>query len=82
MHAARACGDSGDHDKVRHSSMTTTAPTRRHFLQIASTAFAASCTGESRAAETKEPFKISLAEWSLNKRKFKTAGSETLDPFD
>ena len=82
MHAARACGDSGDHDKVRHSSMTTTAPTRRHFLQLASTAFAASIAGVSRAAEKKEPFKISLAEWSLNKRMFKKAGAEPLDHLD
>ncbi len=62
--------------------MTTTAPTRRHFLQIASTAFAASLTGVARAAEKKEPFKISLAEWSLNKRMFKKAGAEPLDHLD
>ena len=62
--------------------MTTTAPTRRHFLQLATTAFAASLTGVSRAAGKKEPFKISLAEWSLNKRLFKTAGAEPLDHLD
>jgi sugar phosphate isomerase/epimerase len=62
--------------------MTTTAPTRRHFLQLATTAFAASLTGVSRAAGKKEPFKISLAEWSLNKRLFKKAGAEPLDHLD
>ena len=62
--------------------MTTTAPTRRHFLQLATTAFAASLTGVSRAAVKKEPFKISLAEWSLNKRLFKKAGAEPLDHLD
>lgn len=62
--------------------MTTTAPTRRHFLQLATTAFAASLTGVSRAAAKKEPFKISLAEWSLNKRLFKKAGAEPLDHLD
>ena len=62
--------------------MTTTATTRRHFLQLATTAFAASLTGVSRAAAKKEPFKISLAEWSLNKRLFKKAGAEPLDHLD
>ena len=62
--------------------MTTTAPTRRHFLQLATTAFAASLTGVSRAAGKKEPFKISLAEWSLNNRLFKKAGAEPLDHLD
>ena len=62
--------------------MTTTAPTRRHFLQLATTAFAASLTGVSRAAAKKEPFKISLAEWSLNNRLFKKAGAEPLDHLD
>lgn len=62
--------------------MTTPAPTRRHFLQLATTAFAASMTGVSRAAEKKEPFKISLAEWSLNKRMFKKPGAEPLDHLD
>ncbi len=62
--------------------MTTTAPSRRHFLQLATTAFAASLTGVSRAAAKKEPFKISLAEWSLNKRLFKKAGAEPLDHLD
>jgi L-ribulose-5-phosphate 3-epimerase len=62
--------------------MTTPSPTRRHFLQLASTALAASFTGVTRAAEKKEPFKISLAEWSLNKRLFKKPGAEPLDHLD
>jgi L-ribulose-5-phosphate 3-epimerase len=62
--------------------MTTTAPTRRHFLSLATTALAASISGVARAADKKEPFKISLAEWSLNKRMFKRNGAEPLDHLD
>ena len=62
--------------------MTASAPTRRHFLQLASTALAASFTGVAQAADKKEPFKISLAEWSLNKRILKRPGAEPLDHLD
>jgi sugar phosphate isomerase/epimerase len=68
--------------------MTTsaTATDRRHFLKLASTAMAALATGAARpiAAQTNsEPlFKISLAEWSLNKRIFKRPGAEPLDHLD
>ena len=62
--------------------MITSAPTRRHFLSLATTAFAASISGVARAADKKEPFKISLAEWSLNKRMFKRNGAEPLDHLD
>jgi L-ribulose-5-phosphate 3-epimerase len=62
--------------------MSTTAPTRRHFLTLATTAFTASLASGVRAADKKEPFKISLAEWSLNKRIFKRNGAEPLDHLD
>lgn len=62
--------------------MTTSTPSRRHFLQLASAAFAASVSGTVRAADKKEPFKISLAEWSLNKGMFKRDGAEPIDHLD
>lgn len=57
-------------------------PTRRHLLQLAASAFAAPVVN--RAAEAaKEPlFKISLAEWSLNKGMFKKAGAEPVEHLD
>jgi len=57
-------------------------PTRRHLLQLAASAFAAPVV--TRAADaTKEPlFKISLAEWSLNKGMFKKAGAEPVEHLD
>lgn len=62
--------------------MSTIAPTRRHFMQLAASTFAASVAGVARAADKKEPFKISLAEWSLNKRIFGKNGAEPLDHLD
>lgn len=62
--------------------MTTSTPSRRHFLQLASAAFAASVSGTVPAADKKEPFKISLAEWSLNKGMFKRDGAEPIDHLD
>lgn len=54
---------------------------RRQFLQFASAALAASATG--LRAQSKEPlFKISLAEWSLNKGMFKRGGAEPLEHLD
>ena len=57
-------------------------PTRRHLLQLAASVFAAPAF--TRAAEAaKEPlFKISLAEWSLNKGMFKKAGAEPVEHLD
>lgn len=57
-------------------------PTRRHLLQLAASVFAAPAV--TRAAEAaKEPlFKISLAEWSLNKGMFKKAGAEPVEHLD
>ena len=56
---------------------------RRRFLQLASTAIAASATGLTKAAGKKEPpFKISLAEWSLNKGMFKKPGFEPFEHLD
>jgi sugar phosphate isomerase/epimerase len=60
-------------------------PSRRSFLKRAATLGAAALTQPAAslfAAEKKEPFKISLAQWSLNKRFFKKAGAEPLDNLD
>lgn len=64
--------------------MSTPVSSRRHFLQAAAAAFAASATGlRGAAAADKEPlFKISLAEWSLNKGMFKRQGAEPLEHLD
>ena len=60
-------------------------PSRRSFLKRAA-AFGAAALSQPAAsifaAEKKEPFKISLAQWSLNKRFFKKAGAEPLDNLD
>jgi L-ribulose-5-phosphate 3-epimerase len=59
--------------------------TRRSFLQSAAATMAASFAAPAStlfAAEKKEPFKISLAEWSLNKRIFRKGGEEPLDHLD
>lgn len=57
--------------------------TRRHFLKLATTAAAASIAGAAKAAGGKEPpFKISLAEWSLNKGMFKKGGAEPVEHLD
>ena len=61
-----------------------TAPvsTRRAFLKSAaalSAAVTAQPLSRSYAAEKKEKFKISLAQWSLNKRFLKRPGAEPLD---
>ncbi len=64
--------------------MMKKASSRRDFLTLMSSAVTATLAGPSlvTAAESKEPlFKISLAEWSLNKRMFKKAG-EPLDHLD
>jgi len=61
--------------------MSSPSTSRRQFLQIATTALASSVAGVTRAEKT-EPFKLSLAEWSLNKRMFKKGGAEALDPLD
>lgn len=56
---------------------------RRDFIKLATAAAAASFPGAAKAADSKEPiFKISLAEWSLNKRMFNKGGEEPLDHLD
>ena len=64
--------------------MTSPTNTRRHFLKLATTAAAASFAGaSSHAAGGKQPpFKISLAEWSLNKGMFKRGGAEPVEHLD
>lgn len=57
-------------------------PSRRDFLKLAAGALAASTAGVASAAEKEPLFKISLAEWSLNKRMFKRGGAEPLDHLD
>ena len=62
---------------------TTLSNNRRHFLKLATSAAAASFAGIAKAAEAKAaPFKISLAEWSLNKGMFKKGGAEPLEHLD
>lgn len=57
--------------------------TRRSFLQLASFAAAsASAPSITRAADKEPLFKISLAEWSLNKGMFKKAGAEPVEHLD
>lgn len=58
--------------------------TRRQFLQAASAAAAVAATtrpliAAAPAAAPKEKFRISLAQWSLNKRFLKRPGAEPLD---
>lgn len=57
---------------------------RRSFLKAFAATAASSLfpAGVGLAQEKKLPFKISLAEWSLNKRIFKRAGAEPLDHLD
>jgi sugar phosphate isomerase/epimerase len=55
---------------------------RRHFLKLATSTLAASATGLVRSAEKEPLFKISLAEWSLNKGMFKKAAAEPLEHLD
>ena len=56
--------------------------TRRTFLKTTAALGAIAAVqplARSAAAEKKEPFKIGLAQWSLNKRFLKRAGAEPLD---
>jgi sugar phosphate isomerase/epimerase len=64
--------------------MTPSHASRRRFLKLASAAAAALAGSSAVAADSakKEPFKISLAQWSLNKRMFNRGGEEPLDPLD
>ena len=66
--------------------MTPTASSRRRFLARAAATAAAFTAGSRAAAQatasTAPLFKISLAEWSLNKRMFKRNGAEPLDHLD
>lgn len=59
-----------------------TLPNRRSFLQACTALAAVAATprlARLAAAEKKEPFKISLAQWSLHKRFLKRPGAEPLD---
>ena len=65
--------------------MPVPTSSRRHFLRTAATIGAAPLLTSApilRAEEKKVPFKISLAQWSLNKRFFKKEGAEPLDHLD
>jgi sugar phosphate isomerase/epimerase len=56
---------------------------RRHFLSTAAAATACAATAPvGWAAEDKQPFHISLAQWSLNRHFFGRGGAEKLDPLD
>lgn len=60
------------------------SPSRRSFLKLATASAAALAAAPvaSAAEGKKELFKISLAEWSLNKRILKRGGEEPLDHLD
>ncbi|MCB1224861.1 MAG: sugar phosphate isomerase/epimerase [Verrucomicrobiales bacterium] len=70
--------------------MKHATPDRRQFLQLATATATAALTAGTRSLIAQEPaaaspakgFKISLAEWSLNKRMFKRGGEEPLDHLD
>jgi len=66
--------------------MTTMDSNRRSFLKAFAATAATSLLPQAgllaQAADKKAPFKISLAEWSLNKRIFKRNGAEPLDHLD
>jgi sugar phosphate isomerase/epimerase len=65
--------------------MTSSSTARRGFLKLALGTAAASLTAPRAIAQaaSKDPlFKISLAEWSLNKRILKRKGAEPLDHLD
>jgi L-ribulose-5-phosphate 3-epimerase len=65
--------------------MTTDLVSRRSFLKSAAVVAAAGAVQPHplmSAAPRKEPFKISLAQWSLNKRFLKRPGAEPLDNLD
>ena len=68
----------------QHRGMTPRSASRRSFLRHAAALSAAGLVKplSHAAAEKKEPFKISLAQWSLNKRFFKKEGREPLDNLD
>lgn len=64
--------------------MTSTTPSRRRFLQLASAAVTAAAGAAARPAlaAKEEPFKISLAEWSLNKGIFGKGNAERHEHLD
>lgn len=62
--------------------MTSSTSSRRHFLQLVTAAVAAAGSRSVMAADKKEPFKISLAEWSLNKGIFGKGGAERHEHLD
>jgi L-ribulose-5-phosphate 3-epimerase len=65
--------------------MNSLTPSRRSFVRTAAALGASGMLqpfSRVAAAEKKEPFKISLAQWSLNKRFFKKDGAELLDNLD
>jgi L-ribulose-5-phosphate 3-epimerase len=58
-------------------------PSRRQFLQLAASAAALPSLSRAQQAASAEPlFKISLAEWSLNKGMFKKPGADPIDHLD
>ncbi len=63
--------------------MSTSPTSRRRFLQLAATSAAAAISRPTQAAAAKKPpFKISLAEWSLNKGIFGKGDAERHEHLD
>jgi len=62
--------------------MSTPTSSRRHFLQLATAAIAAAGLRNVIAADKEPAFKISLAEWSLNKGMFKKGNAAPHEHLD
>ena len=62
--------------------MSTPPSSRRHFLQLATAAIAAAGLRNVIAADKEPAFKISLAEWSLNKGMFKKGNAAPHEHLD
>ncbi len=62
--------------------MTSSSSSRRHFLQLFTAAVTAAGARSVIAADKEPPFKISLAEWSLNKGIFGKGGAERHEHLD
>lgn len=63
-------------------TMSSSSTSRRRFLSLAATTAAAAISRPALAAAKEPPFKISLAEWSLNKGIFGKEGAERHEHLD
>ncbi len=78
-------GPPSDSNSPSHSSFSSSRLGRRRFLAAAAALTASAslpCRGRAWADEAAGPFKISLAQWSLNRQFFGRGGAEKMDPLD